>query len=88
MSTMKNVTIQVLPFSAGIHRGMAESFDILEFHDGADVLYFESSREAIFSRDEAEEVSIYRELFGHLRAIALGREETRKFLEEIADDIE
>lgn len=88
MADMKNVTIQVLPFGAGIHRGMAESFDILQFNDGADVLYFESSREAIFSRDEAEEVSTYRELFGHLKAIALGREETRRFLQEIADDIE
>ena len=47
------VTIEVVPFSAGVHPGVAENFNILEFGGSADndILYFESAREAIFSHD-------------------------------------
>jgi transcriptional regulator with XRE-family HTH domain len=69
-----NVRINILPFTAGLHRGMAENFVILEFSSStdSDVLYFESARDSIFSHGEAEEISIYRELFVDLQRISLG----------------
>lgn len=79
------VTIEIVPFSTGLHHGMAESFSILEFDEtsDSDVLYFESSRDSIFSHHETEEISVYRELFEDLRKISLGPRGTRDYLAEI-----
>ena len=74
--------IEIVPFSVGLHSGMDENFTLLEFGDpnDDDILYFESAREAIFSRqDDAEEISLYRELFQHVRNISLGPEETIEY---------
>ena len=83
------VTIEVIPFSAGVHRGIAENFNILEFGGTADndILYFESAREAIFSHDSTNEITTYRELFEHLRKISLGPKGTRDYLIEVADNL-
>ena len=68
---------------------MGENFHILEFGGSADndVLYFESARDSIFSRDATEEVTVYRELFEELRNISLGPKGTRDFLVEATDKI-
>src|SRR5262249_28128032 len=76
LAARPNVSIDLLPFSAGVHRGIAENFVILEFSSSADsdVLYFESARDSLFSHGESEEISIYRELFAELKQICLGPE--------------
>jgi hypothetical protein len=83
------VTIEIVPFSVGLHRGMAENFSILEFGGPADndVLYFESIRDAIFSHDETGEVAVYRELFEDLRKISLGAKGTLDYLNKAANVI-
>lgn len=83
------ITIEVVPFRAGLIRGVSENFSLLEFEEPSDrdILYFESARDQIFSYDDATElgeVSSYRELFEELRAASLGREGTYRFLESIA----
>jgi transcriptional regulator with XRE-family HTH domain len=84
MAEHPRVTIEVVPFSAGINRGMYENFSILEFEGfGDDILYFESARDAIFSHDEAGEISTYRELFEELREASLGPEGTLEFLRSL-----
>jgi len=84
-----NVSIEVVPFSAGIYRGFLEPFVVLEFRDpeDSDVLYLESLRDAVFSHDEAGEIGAYREVFEQLRAISLGPEGTLAYLVEIAEAI-
>lgn len=76
-----NVTIEVVPFSAGLHRGMLESFVILQFPDAedSDVLFIETSRDLIVSRDEATEIAGYLEVYEDLRGISLG-DDTLGFL--------
>jgi hypothetical protein len=83
------VTIEIVPFSIGLHRGMAESFSILEFDEtsDSDVLYFESARDSIFSHDESGEIAVYRELFEALRQMSLGPKGTRDYLAEIAQTV-
>ena len=83
------VTIEIVPFSVGLHRGMAENFHILEFGGTADndVLYFESARDSIFSHDATDEITLYRELFEDLRNVSLGPKGTRDYLNEVADKI-
>ena len=88
MMSRPNVTVEVIPFSTGLHSGIAENFTILEFanESDSDVLYFESARDSLFSRDDAEEVSIYRELFEGLRRASLSPAGSLGFLKKIADD--
>jgi transcriptional regulator with XRE-family HTH domain len=83
------ITIEVIPSSSGLHRGMGENFTLLEFSDpdDDDVLYFESAREAIFSQDDAEEISIYRELFRHVRNASLGSAGTLEYLIEVSNTL-
>lgn len=83
-----NITVEIIPFSAGLHSGIAENFTILEFgnESDSDVVYFESARDSLFSRDDAEEASIYRELFEGLRQVSLGPAGSLGFLKKIAGD--
>ena len=90
LASRPNITIEIIPFSAGLHRGMLESFVIAEFSDpeDSDVLYRETSRETIISHEEAEEISGYREVFEDLRRISLGADGSLAFLANIrAGDI-
>lgn len=82
------ITVEIVPFSVGLHRGMAENFNILEFGESADndVLYFESNRDSIFSHDTTEEITIYRELFEDLRRLSLGSKGTLDYLIEVASE--
>ena len=86
LANRPNISINIVPFSAGLHRGLLEPFVILEFHDSddSDVLYLESSRDSIFSHDEAGEITGYREVFEQLRAVSLGPADSLAYLEDIA----
>lgn len=87
MAARPEVTIEVIPLSVGFHRGMYDTFNILEFPGPAeDVMYFESFREAIFSHDSVEEVAAYRELFEDLRKSSLGPKGTLDYLIKAADE--
>ena len=70
------ITVEVVPFSAGVHPGLQGSFVIQEFPDPADddVLYQESPQGELISRDDPELILHYREVFEDLRALSLGPE--------------
>lgn len=80
-----NISVEVVPFAAGLHPGMLESFTILEFPEpeDSDVLFVESSRDLILSHDEAGEISGYLEAFEHLRSISLGPDGTLAYLSSL-----
>jgi len=80
IASRPNVTIEIVPFSAGLHRGMLESFAILEFPEDSDVLWLETSRDFILSHDEAGDITGYREVFEDLRNISLGPDGTLQYL--------
>jgi transcriptional regulator with XRE-family HTH domain len=69
---LSNVTIEIVPFSAGAHPGMKGPFSILEFADDrdGDVLFQENPRGDTISRDEEEEIQPYRLAFDQLRELA------------------
>jgi transcriptional regulator with XRE-family HTH domain len=85
MAGKPTVTIEIVPFTAGLHRGLGENFALLEFRDtaGDDVLYFENARDALFSHDDTEEVVLYREMFEDLRKISLGAKRSLAYLTEV-----
>jgi hypothetical protein len=84
-----NVTIEVVPFGAGVHPGLKGSFAVLEFPDAGDddVLYLESPRGDLISRDVPEEVLAYREVFEQLRKISLGPRDSITYLGKVADEM-
>lgn len=69
-----DVTIEVVPFSAGVNRGMHGPFVILEFPEPEDeeVLYLESPWGDLIQRDDPEQIVTYREIFEELRRMSLG----------------
>ena len=87
LASRDNVTIEVVPFSAGINRGMHGPFMVFEFPEAedADVLYLENPRGDWISREEWEEVLSYREIFEELRRMSLGEEGSMKFLRGLLD---
>jgi len=80
LSRLRNITIQVLPFSGGAYAGMAGSFAILDFVNAPSVVYAENISGDIYQ--EADEVDRYSGVFDNLRAAALSPLETIKMIED------
>lgn len=82
-----NVTIQVVPFSAGAYPAMTEPFVILDLPAlGEDLLYFEGPRESLVVRENQEEISFYRDTFTHLRSLA-EQTDLERMLEKVRAEI-
>jgi transcriptional regulator with XRE-family HTH domain len=77
VSGLPNVTLQVLPFSAGAHPAMDSPFMILGFPERGDqdVVYIEQMSQAMYV-EAASEVDWYSLAFDHLRARALDPDES------------
>jgi transcriptional regulator with XRE-family HTH domain len=86
---MPNITVEVVPFAAGLVPGLQAPFVIHEFSDAADdeLLYLESPRGDVLSRDDADEILTYREDFERLRQASLGPEGTIDFLREVIAEL-
>ena len=88
-SRKPTVTIEVVPFSAGAHPGMQGPFMLFEFPDAADddALYLESPGDSRMNRDDAEEISLYRERFEVLRELSLGPQGTVDLLSRLLGEL-
>jgi transcriptional regulator with XRE-family HTH domain len=88
MSRANRIVVQVLTFAAGAHPGMDGSFHILRFPDAADpdAVYVQYRRGSIYLEDSAD-VAAYAELFDHLRARALGPDESRALILRLAREL-
>lgn len=66
------ISVQLLPFSAGAHRGMGSAFTVLQFDDPflADLLFLENAERESVNRDETGEIKRYLDLFVELQAMA------------------
>jgi transcriptional regulator with XRE-family HTH domain len=84
-AALPHVTIQVIPFSAGAHAGMEGPFLILGFPEQADpdVVYVDSTTAGIYLEEPAE-ILRYTLMFDHLRAAALGPDDTLTRIAEVA----
>lgn len=84
-----NVTIEVVPFSAGIHQGMGRSFVVLQFPDAADddVLYVEDAEGGLVIRENQKEIQTYRENFERSRNVALKPKESLNLIGRLVDKI-
>jgi transcriptional regulator with XRE-family HTH domain len=87
---MANITVEVIPFTAGLLPGLQAPFVIHEFPDAADddVLYMENPRSGdLLNRDNTEEIVSFREDFERMRQASLGAEGTVDFLREVIGEL-
>ena len=87
-ATAPNITLQVLPFSAGAHASMDSAFSIVSFDpptDG-DIVYFEHPTCSLYL-DKPGEVARYRLAYEHLRAASLSLDDSRRLMTRSAEDL-
>lgn len=77
------ITIQVVPFSAGIHAGAKGAFVLMDFAAADPVVYLEMDQDGLFL-EEADEIKRYRNLFNHLVSRSLDVDQSVAYLREIA----
>jgi transcriptional regulator with XRE-family HTH domain len=82
---LPNVTLQVLPFSVGVHRSMSGSFTLLSFAPGvsADIAYQEYAVGGHLV-DDQDAVRLLSGLYGELREQALASDESLTLISELA----
>ncbi|MGI5269042.1 helix-turn-helix domain-containing protein [Nonomuraea sp. CA-218870] len=85
LSWQNTINIQVLAFDSGVHPAMNGGFRIMKFPKPSDpdVVYVEYWRGSIYL-EAPNDVNAYNRLFDHLRATALGPDETRRLIEQAA----
>jgi transcriptional regulator with XRE-family HTH domain len=85
ISRSNKVILQVLPDAAGAHPAMDGAFEILRFPNAADpdVVYIQYRLGSIYLEDP-DDIAAYAELFDHLRARALGPDESRALITHLA----
>lgn len=88
LAALPHVTLQVLPFVAGAHAGMDGAFVILGFNDAPqeDVVFATNAAGGLFL-EKPEELHRYSLIFDHLRAKALGPEESQAFIAVMAKEL-
>jgi transcriptional regulator with XRE-family HTH domain len=88
LAELPNLTIQVLPFSAGASTGMFGPFEVLEFPGPGvtEVVYLENLLGGLYLENETE-VHRYRLAFQHLRASALPEADSLKMITMIAEEM-
>jgi len=88
VARLRNVTLQVLPLAVGEHGAMHGMFYLLKFpaSDDPDKVYMEQQIGGLYTQ-KPHEVDRYRLIFDHLRAQALGPEETIAMLRQVATEL-
>jgi transcriptional regulator with XRE-family HTH domain len=82
-TSQPNITVRVLPFSAGAHPGLTGSFIVLRFAEKAmNMVYVELRGSAVYL-DGEKDTSIYESSFQTLSALALNEGDTTSLLSEI-----
>ncbi len=81
------LTIQVLPFELGAHRGLCGPFQILEFEDDDLVLYLDDVTGGKTTRDMAREAREYLSVFWNLEALATAPHLFLEFADRVGDDL-
>jgi len=88
VARLRNVTIQVVPFSRGGHAAAGGSFTVLRFSqpEVPDVVYIEQLTSALYL-DKREDVDDYLEVMNHLSTEALTPAQSTKFIAEMIRDM-
>jgi transcriptional regulator with XRE-family HTH domain len=88
MAELPHVTVQVLPFSAGVHPAMEGAFRILGFPEplDPDVVFQENQTGGLYL-EKPDEVDRYSLMFSHLTAKALDPGASRALIAKVAAEL-
>ena len=86
LGELANVSIQVLPYQAGVHPAIDGPFILLAFDDYPDVLYIEHLMGCIYL-ERPKETFHGSLVFDHLRSAALNVPASAKLIHEVARDL-
>jgi transcriptional regulator with XRE-family HTH domain len=88
LAELPNVTIRLVPFTAGLHPGMRGPFKVIEFDDepDEDIAFLEGPR-GDFISDDPDEARHYLEAFGRVTELALEPAESVSLLRKIASEL-
>ncbi|MFI2260055.1 helix-turn-helix domain-containing protein [Streptomyces tubercidicus] len=84
-SDLRNITVQVLPFAAGLHDLMGGSLSLLWMADGTAVAYLEGNKSGDLI-EEATEIGQLRLSYDHLRDMALTPPDSAAFIKQLLED--
>jgi len=84
---LPNISLQVLPFSAGAHGGMDGTFTMLRFGDPSnhDVVFSANAAGGLFLEKD-EELERYADIFERLQASALPPRESQEMIAQLAKE--
>lgn len=77
---MEHATVQVLPFVAGLHAGMACGFTILTYADDPSIVYLETGAGNALYLEKPEDLDRHSMRFQHLQATALAPDASIRFI--------
>lgn len=81
-----NVTVQVLPFSAGAHASLGSSFHIFNFSDHASIVYQDTIKKGLY-QDDPETVRDHQQIMERTHAAALSPADSHTRLQERVDQL-
>lgn len=84
-----NITIQVMPYSAGAYLGAQTPFSMLRFpegYDDMDAVYLENQRGAVWM-ERPTDIKHYTQVFEQMRDKALSPAETAEFVDNLASSL-
>jgi hypothetical protein len=81
-TTQSNVTVLVIPFTAGAHAAVEGSFVIIEFGVEPGAVLLEGKTADLFL-EEQDEIAAYQDTAGRLRRSALGADDSVALIEQM-----
>jgi transcriptional regulator with XRE-family HTH domain len=87
MAALPNVSLRVLPATAGERALFGGSFRLFEYRDHKPLVYLSNATSALFLEDEAF-VGDYRRLVPEIASVALPEAKSRAFIAELADALD
>ncbi|WP_344590153.1 helix-turn-helix transcriptional regulator [Actinomadura vinacea] len=85
---LEHVTLQILPFDAGLHAGLACGFVILSYTQDPSIVYLETGGGNALYLDKPEDLERHSVRFQHLQASALAPDASIRFLSEMISQLE
>ncbi|MEW2506185.1 MULTISPECIES: helix-turn-helix transcriptional regulator [unclassified Amycolatopsis] len=81
-----NISIRIVPASAGPHVGASGGFSLLEFEEADSVVYIDTEAVNLFLEDP-EEIAMYGNLRRRLREQALTETDSRRFITDLVAEL-
>jgi transcriptional regulator with XRE-family HTH domain len=83
----RDITLQVIPASAGAHPAMTSGFTILDFDEDPSLVYLENPGGNVFLEANTE-LRTFRQIYGRLKQLALSPANTNRLIEELIREIQ